>query len=72
MKEAQIIDKVKELEAVLSLANNTLTVLKEGLANGGASKSPARKGKKKPVFSEQEIAKIKMKRQKARMKKATR
>lgn len=62
---AKILNKIEELEAYASMMTQHLTVLKKELADGGASKGSARKG----VLSPKEIAKIKAKRQKARMRK---
>lgn len=63
--DANIINRLDQLEAFADLIKVHVTVLKKELSDGGASSSSARKGKK--VLSEKEIAKILGKRQKNRM-----
>lgn len=61
----KILNKIEELEAYASMMTQHLTVLKKELEGSGAPTGSARKG----VLSNKEIAKIKAKRQKSRMRK---
>lgn len=64
---AKILNRIEELEAFVSMTAQHLTVLKKELEGSGAPTGSARKGN--PVLSPKEVAKIKAKRQKARMRK---
>ena len=68
MENKKAINRLDEIEAHLDLIKEHMTVLKKELADSGASKSSARKGK--PAISEKEKAKVLAKVQKNRLRKS--